>query len=1689
MAVPATHTAARNLVQRITKNHGFVSPERLEELGTFDQGLRRDIEEALLTKDKLIGSSVLTLATNLYTSKARFVFELLQNADDNMYSRAKASGVAPYVSFHVYPKRIVVECNEDGFTDRNLEAICAIGKSSKTGAQGYIGEKGIGFKSVFMAASKVHIQSGMLSFSFRHRIGDSGMGMISPLWEETDDSEKLPSTLTRITLHLHDDGDPEMLAKSQRSIQAQFEDLQEAMLLFMKNLQKIDVTLYNETLQQTSSTIYSVERHNETSAVLKKTRTTNGLTDETVKRYHVTTHKVTNLARNDNRTYSAEEERTRAYATSQVVLAFPLTESSIPVVEPQALFVFLPVRQVGFNFLIHADFTTNANRQDIVQDSPRNSGLIGAVADGVIKAFLQFCKHDTLRFQWMRYLPKKDDSNLGGLWLTLVHRIEQRLAETPILYNRLDSTKSHIEELCRLTPDMRDANGDPLFATIDSLSRIVSRHYNNDDLLTLTEYGLKKCTYSHFLEWVTEDLEQDVFSSRMKSPKTTDDWHYRVAKKLYKLLNQLHPSRVGKVLFLELVPVNDGSWVSILEGVYFQKVDGLEIPPNIDLRLVAKDVVNPHRLALFKQLGVMTASISLVRDSILRFYDKSKPDIETSLKHLKFLYSTETEDKANYGDVKLLDQNGNIADLATDYLYIVNDKAHGAWELFRPRPDLDAPGFSARFAHPQYFEDPPTETRDENWESWFYNKLGVNDIIPLGYGDHGEKALNYIQTYRPEKLLGAFHELYRSDPIAAKKSSFTRDTIVLCQGNQKLPLINTFFPTSDLVDKTKKFLGEVNSFPWLQLEFENDSNRIPPTWKSMLQLLDVPVHHTDVEFAFHMFDSLRKASIDESFALETSQLCELYDHIQERCWESKNPEDEQEKIMQYFWGEPRIYVPGPHSTWAFDDDCVWDAPQELVTKYVLKKIYGSCHCRRGDKCPYFTDFFVETLGVPASCTWEDYVEELEELKKECGGFDTIMGIYKAIDSLPMDQRDIDAISPYREAFDDEPLIHASVNNRMSWYRPEQCVWSKSAQLRGKVSLSEEYEDLENLFTKVLGVNQVDLQMAIDDLKLTASQQISVPELKESIWTVNSLLPTTSSPPSPSEILQNSIFPVRFTLLGTVTVNRQTEKSEFFIVDREQLEQKFANKVRLLDFTLKEVSQLRPLIHWLGLQNRYLSQCTKEVTSFPGKAASVISIPTYTQDLHRLYEALKNATIFETDTISSNLQLSQDGKLHEVESSRTTLHIDGDATSLKVYIPRDKDDQQFIFSTKLARRLFEWMMTDPTTQICDDIEQEGVNATRDILLVPYAKLSEALEERGIAGIDIENTDEVLLEPSLPFDSVDAAAELIRNLDLHDEDDAEPDADDVEPDEDDAEPDEDDAEPYADDTELLEDNVRPIHSSENFQFTFRFPTALYNVSSYRAGSLSFNENAFARIQTPSAEPAVPSRDENADRLYMATLSRVIAAGRRDFIPSHGNSEGERTSGSSHDAANLSWRSPSQVERNCKVGAAGELYVFELLLHLSRIRGLPSFDRNNWKSTIRKYVTIHPEYADMEDWRGHETSDITYLDTQGVLTDELIEKGYLARERWEGRRPDYFIEVKSTTSSCETPFYMSKAQYKRMQNNSGQRNDAPDTIYVIFRVFWLGHENMGLRVYLDPEALRRTNQLEFQSESWSVIPGRAS
>ncbi|CZT44958.1 uncharacterized protein RSE6_05220 [Rhynchosporium secalis] len=86
-------------------------------------------------------NALTTLSDQLYQSSIHFLLEIIQNTDDNAY----ADGVHLSLQFTYYKKvALRIDCNEIGFSPRNVEALCRVGQSTKKGeakVNGYVGEK------------------------------------------------------------------------------------------------------------------------------------------------------------------------------------------------------------------------------------------------------------------------------------------------------------------------------------------------------------------------------------------------------------------------------------------------------------------------------------------------------------------------------------------------------------------------------------------------------------------------------------------------------------------------------------------------------------------------------------------------------------------------------------------------------------------------------------------------------------------------------------------------------------------------------------------------------------------------------------------------------------------------------------------------------------------------------------------------------------------------------------------------------------------------------------------------------------------------------------------------------------------------------------------------------------------------------------------------------------------------------------------------------------------------------------------------------------------------------------------------------------------------------------------------------------------------------------------------------------
>lgn len=106
-------------------------------------------------------SSLNVLSSDLYTDSKRFIYELLQNADDSCKNDKTVK-----VWIKIFGDNLVIAHSGSPFTKRDVQGICNINNGTKKTDISKTGYKGIGFKSVFGQSDKVTIYTEDEYFSF-----------------------------------------------------------------------------------------------------------------------------------------------------------------------------------------------------------------------------------------------------------------------------------------------------------------------------------------------------------------------------------------------------------------------------------------------------------------------------------------------------------------------------------------------------------------------------------------------------------------------------------------------------------------------------------------------------------------------------------------------------------------------------------------------------------------------------------------------------------------------------------------------------------------------------------------------------------------------------------------------------------------------------------------------------------------------------------------------------------------------------------------------------------------------------------------------------------------------------------------------------------------------------------------------------------------------------------------------------------------------------------------------------------------------------------------------------------------------------------------------------------------------------------------------------------------------------------
>ena len=121
---------------------------RREEFGVGVE-LNEDGQRLMKVQQERLGRSLDRLSRDLYSKDTHFVLELVQNADDNSYPQelmdalqsSSVTNECPSVRFVITRKGVTVLNNESGFRDKDVRALCDVGRSTKGKHKyGYIGK-------------------------------------------------------------------------------------------------------------------------------------------------------------------------------------------------------------------------------------------------------------------------------------------------------------------------------------------------------------------------------------------------------------------------------------------------------------------------------------------------------------------------------------------------------------------------------------------------------------------------------------------------------------------------------------------------------------------------------------------------------------------------------------------------------------------------------------------------------------------------------------------------------------------------------------------------------------------------------------------------------------------------------------------------------------------------------------------------------------------------------------------------------------------------------------------------------------------------------------------------------------------------------------------------------------------------------------------------------------------------------------------------------------------------------------------------------------------------------------------------------------------------------------------------------------------------------------------------------------
>lgn len=683
------------------------------------------------SNSKSLANLLNILTKTVFGDANRFVFELLQNADDS----PKENGIINVqVEFRLLDKYLIFSHTGKHFSADDVKGISNVGSgdSGKTKDIEKTGYKGIGFKSIFGTCNCVQILSNKYSFKFDRyhylwKDVDGYPWQIIPVWVESTDIEK--EVLERLNIEnvntiisINDKN------KTGYEIKEVFKDPR--IVLFLRHISS--VTFYDNDIQ-----VFRIEckptnngfKEIYVNGVLKSCWISKEFIVSVDEEVH---KKVKNLDP------AVCPEKLKEATTTKLAFAAQYEHETIKDIADAVFYCYLPTKvQYNFPFLINGDFITNAERTQFLENE-WNGFLFKKIAYCKIQWLSELAQSRIFKYQFAKLIRHK----FTYVYSSIIFMAYNAGLDEAILNIPFIPQQNNQESLLKIGECILDYTG---FCNIFGTEIVTSYHKN---IYLIADCKIQNLSKIASLGAKIFDINNlcEILSSNEFTKKSSQNITFQL--NLVQFLYSITCNNPDWLAHVKSTPflIDENYRLNSPEEIYFPlREEVKDISQVIEFRYINSNLfesikANKDLLNWLSMLGVKESSyIEVVRRSIYKMIEENRIDNGNVLEIGRFVFKVFLKGKLNDNDynklskLKLLTNKGTLEVPINCYLL----------DYYEPELKIQDVFPEGNYASEEYVQG---ESEITQWKR-FFTRIGVKERISVNIENGSFERMELIKKY------------------------------------------------------------------------------------------------------------------------------------------------------------------------------------------------------------------------------------------------------------------------------------------------------------------------------------------------------------------------------------------------------------------------------------------------------------------------------------------------------------------------------------------------------------------------------------------------------------------------------------------------------------------------------------------------------------------------------------------------------------------------------------------------------------------------------------------------------------------------------------------------------------------------------------------------------------------------------